>query len=112
GCSRNNLRGPGINNWDMSLQKNVAITERAQLRLRIEAFNVFNHTQFSGYNSNLNFSGLTNPTPTNLPLDPSGKMVNSAGVGELRGVRDPPILPDVLHIYFLKKLAFHKDPRA
>lgn len=100
GCSRNNLRGPGINNWDMSLQKNVAITERAQLRLRIEAFNVFNHTQFSGYNSNLNFSGLTNPTPTNLPLDSSGKVVNSGGFGSVSGVRDPRILQVVIKIDF------------
>src|SRR5262249_4609813 len=108
----NNLRGPGINNWDMSLQKNVAITERAQLRLRIEAFNVFNHTQFSGYNSNLNFSGLTNPTPTNLPLDSSGKVVNSGGFGSVSGVRDPRILQVVIKIDFLKNPGLRTDHRC
>ena len=100
GCSRNNLWGPGINNWDMSLQKNVPITEHAQLRLRLEAFNVFNHTQFNGYNSRLNFSGLTNPAPTNLPLDSSGKLANIGGFGSVSGVRDPRILQAVIKFVF------------
>jgi len=39
--------GPGINNTDLSLQKNVTITGERQLQFRIDAFNVFNHTQFS-----------------------------------------------------------------
>ncbi len=39
--------GPGINNTDLSLQKNVAITGERQLQFRIDTFNVFNHTQFS-----------------------------------------------------------------
>src|SRR5215475_14140946 len=100
GCSRNNLWGPGINNWDMSLQKNVMITERSQIRLRIDAFNVFNHTQFSGYNSSLNFSSLANPTPTNLPLDSSGRVVNTGGFGSVSGVRDPRILQVVIKFTF------------
>lgn len=44
---RNSLRGPGINNFDMGLYKNTTITERTTLQLRIEFYNVFNHTQFS-----------------------------------------------------------------
>ena len=63
----------------MSLQKNVPFTEHAQLRLRLEAFNVFNHTQFNGYNRSLNYSSLTSPSPNNLPLDSSGKLVNIGG---------------------------------
>ncbi|MFN7995917.1 MAG: carboxypeptidase regulatory-like domain-containing protein [Bryobacteraceae bacterium] len=100
GCSRNSLWGPGINNWDMSLQKNVVFTERTKLLLRVEAFNVFNHTQFNGINSGLNFSSLTNPTPTNLPFDSSGQLVNTGGFGSVSGVRDPRILQLVAKFVF------------
>jgi hypothetical protein len=84
----------------MSLQKNVPVTEHAQLRRRLEAFNVFNHTQFNGYNSRLNFSGLTSPAPNNLPLHSSGKVVNIGGFGSVSGVRDPRILQAVIKFVF------------
>lgn len=45
--ARNGLRGPGINNWDLSLIKNTKITERQTLEIRAEFFNAFNHAQFS-----------------------------------------------------------------
>ena len=40
--------GPGINNYDMALLKNVRVTESKSLQFRVEGFNVFNHTQFFG----------------------------------------------------------------
>jgi len=40
--------GPGIDNYDMSLQKSVSLSESHSLVLRAEAFNVFNHAQFYG----------------------------------------------------------------
>ena len=40
------FHGPGINNWDAALQKNLVITERVNLQFRAEWFNIFNHTQF------------------------------------------------------------------
>ena len=40
--------GPGLNNFDMSVQKEVTIRESKVLQLRAEAFNVFNHAQFFG----------------------------------------------------------------
>jgi hypothetical protein len=43
--------GPGLENWDMALQKYVAVTESSRLEFRLEAFNVFNHTQFFGPNA-------------------------------------------------------------
>lgn len=51
---RNVLRAPGINNWDVSLFKNVAISERFRYQLRFESFNTFNHTQFRQPNANVN----------------------------------------------------------
>ena len=40
---RNAFRGPGAWNVDSGLYKNVRLTERYTLQLRLEAFNVFNH---------------------------------------------------------------------
>jgi hypothetical protein len=42
------FRGPGINNWDLSLFKNIPLPgERMHLQFRAEAYNALNHTQFS-----------------------------------------------------------------
>ncbi len=40
--------GPGINNFDLTLQKNVRLVESKSLQFRVEAFNAFNHAQFYG----------------------------------------------------------------
>ena len=40
--------GPGIDNYDTSLQKGIRIHESMNLNIRVEAFNVFNHAQFFG----------------------------------------------------------------
>ena len=40
--------GPGMNNFDMGLLKNLRIDEGKSLQIRIEAFNAFNHAQFFG----------------------------------------------------------------
>ncbi|MGH9612144.1 MAG: TonB-dependent receptor, partial [Bryobacteraceae bacterium] len=45
-AGRNTIEVPGINNWDASLFKNFRIGERFTTQLRLEAFNIFNHTQF------------------------------------------------------------------
>lgn len=46
-ASVNCIRGPGMNNWDMSLFKNFRISESAKLQFRFETFNTWNHTNFS-----------------------------------------------------------------
>jgi hypothetical protein len=66
---RNNLVGPGINNWDMSLNKSFKLFgEGRELQFRAESFNTFNHTQWSsintpGYNGVLD-DRLSNPAST------------------------------------------------
>jgi hypothetical protein len=40
--------GPGIDNYDLTLQKNFRLAESKSLQLRVEAFNAFNHAQFFG----------------------------------------------------------------
>ena len=89
---RNYLINPGINNWNISLQKEFAFKERARLQLRGDAFNAFNHTQFSGINSTLNISSLTNGTFTNLYKNPDGSINNKNGFGTVSGARDPRIM--------------------
>lgn len=44
---RNNWYGPGVNNWNVSFSKNTAITERVNLQLRFETYNLFNRVQFA-----------------------------------------------------------------
>ena len=40
--------GPGMDNYDMALLKNVHLTESKSLQFRLEGFNIFNHAQFFG----------------------------------------------------------------
>ena len=55
-ASRRFFSGPGISNWDVSLQKTTKIRESLTFELRGEFFNVFNHTQFGGPNGNYSSS--------------------------------------------------------
>jgi hypothetical protein len=56
---RDVVRGPGINNFDMTAFKNFPIRERVNVQLRFEAFNAFNHTQFSSMNTTAQFNPAT-----------------------------------------------------
>jgi len=40
------VTGPGIVNWDLSIRKNTAITERFQTEFRAEFFNALNHANW------------------------------------------------------------------
>jgi hypothetical protein len=49
GVARNSFHGPGLNNWDMAIEKHIYFRpshESQYLQLRLEGYNVFNHTQF------------------------------------------------------------------
>lgn len=48
---RNTVRGPGRNNWDLSLFKSFPFTERVGLQFRFETFNTWNHTQWRDVNT-------------------------------------------------------------
>jgi hypothetical protein len=43
---RNHFYGPGVNNWDMLLQKTLSLSEHFKLQFRAESFNLFNRVQF------------------------------------------------------------------
>ncbi len=59
------FHGPGLNNWDMALLKDVRLTETKRLEFRGEFFNTFNHAQFAvpsrpiGYRTNSLFGFVT-----------------------------------------------------
>jgi hypothetical protein len=44
----NAIRGPGRDNWNLSIFKTFAFTERLRFEFRAESFNTWNHTQFKG----------------------------------------------------------------
>jgi hypothetical protein len=50
-AKRRFFHGPGADNYDMAVAKNLPLTESKSLLFRVEAFNVFNHTQFNGPSS-------------------------------------------------------------
>ena len=67
---RNTFRGPAFQNWDMSVTKFWALTERVNLQLRGEFFNILNHANFAGVGTDLsdavfgtNDVGLATATP-------------------------------------------------
>lgn len=43
---QNTVRGPGLQEWDMSFQKNFAVGEKRRVQFRGEMFNIFNHPNF------------------------------------------------------------------
>jgi len=72
------LRGPGQANWDMSLYKEIPIHEHASFNLRVEAFNLFNRTQFGNPNTsvgNVSFGQITTQLNNARALQLSGRLV-------------------------------------
>ena len=80
------IRGPGQNQWDMSLFKDIPVRERLHLQLRSEFYNAFNHTQFSA----INLSGQFNP---------AGAQVN-AQFGQYTAAQNPRIIQLAARLQF------------
>jgi hypothetical protein len=47
-ASRRYFHGPGMQNFDIAVLKNLRLTESKSLQFRLEAFNAFNHAKFFG----------------------------------------------------------------
>ena len=73
--------GPGADNYDMAVTKKLPLTESTSLLFRVEAFNVFNHTQFNG--------------PTSVDGD-----IGSATFGDAVSAAPPRILQGALKFNF------------
>jgi hypothetical protein len=65
---RNALQGPPFKQWDVAIYKGTQITERLNLQLRAEFFNILNHPNFSS------------PLLPSFIADPAGN-VNQQGCG-------------------------------
>jgi len=65
--TRGVMTDPGINNWNISLSKSLALTEGSRLEIRFETYNTFNHTQLGGASTNLTSSTYGRITSTREP---------------------------------------------
>jgi hypothetical protein len=66
---RNTLRGPGIDNYDLSFIKRTSFTESKSLEFRAEFFNAFNHGQFFNPDRNgfdATFGQITSARPPRI----------------------------------------------
>jgi hypothetical protein len=64
-AAKNSVRNPGVNNVDLALSKRFPVAgEKRFLTLRWEAYDAFNHTQYSGINTSPKYD-LTTGAQTN-----------------------------------------------
>ena len=81
------FRGPGINNWDISLFKKFPIRSEARfIQFRWEMYNAFNHTQFATVDNTARF-------------DAQGNQVN-ARFGQVITTRTPRVMQASLRFTF------------
>ena len=81
------FRGPGRNNWDVTLFKNFPLkSEERVLQFRWEFYNVLNHTQFAGVDSSARF-------------DAAGNQINGL-FGQATSARTPRIMQVSLRFRF------------
>ncbi len=85
-AAKTQIRGPGINNWDIAVFKNFPIRESMRLQFRSEFYNAFNHTQFSALDTAARF-------------DAAGSQVN-ARFGEFTAARNARQVQFALRFYF------------
>ena len=82
---RNPFYGPGINNFDMALLKDIHMTENKYIQLRFETYNTFNHTQFTpfSYQPNNGIGGvvadINDPRFGTVLQAASGRVIQIAG---------------------------------
>jgi Carboxypeptidase regulatory-like domain len=85
--------GPGINNFDFSVQKLLPVGEGKHFEFRAEFFNIFNHAQFLNPDGNISDANFL---ADGLTPDPS----NPGDFGRVKHTRDP------RNIQFALKFAF------
>jgi hypothetical protein len=107
------LRNPGFQNHDLSVYKNFPLGSKSRyLQFRVEAFNVFNMTEFSSVNRTTNltngagqtgaaiFNNYTGLTVTNNTRPAGNTSVMGTFFGEYTGTRDPRIIQLGVKVYF------------
>jgi hypothetical protein len=95
------MYGPGFINHDLTATRSIALGERRELQLRLEAFNALNHVQFTGVNSAFSFSTCTVGSSSDCFATPSGGYRNTnANIGALTGEKGARILSLELRFQF------------
>ncbi len=61
---RNSIPGPGFNNFDMRVSRNIPIHEKIFMQFSADAFNLLNHTIITGVNSTYSQYGASSATAT------------------------------------------------
>ncbi len=66
---RNSQAGPANYKLDLRAARSIRLTERARIEVMAEGFNVFNHSNYNGFNDTI-YSGAatTNTTPLSTPI--------------------------------------------
>ena len=81
------FRGPGVNNWDLNVSKNIPLgSEARRLQFRCEMYNAFNHAQFQAVDTTARFN-------------PAGEQVNGR-FGQIIATRSPRIIQLALRLKF------------
>ncbi len=100
--TRDILRAGGMQNWDMSLFKNIPLgkSEARYLQLRFEAFNAFNHPNFQDKNYNVSMTGPWNYANPTDPLVISKNSNWGTYNDQYSGVGGPRVLQLAAKLYF------------
>jgi hypothetical protein len=77
-CGRNIIRGPGFAQWDLALVKNTKLTNRVNLQLRVEGFNILNRANFGLMTSNIR-SGAFGTMSTTPDVDQGNPVISQGG---------------------------------
>jgi hypothetical protein len=83
---RDSIFGPGLSNVDFSITKNTRLTERLNLQLRAEFFNIFNHPNFALPAHTIIPGYVDNGTPGNPQVVPNP-------AAHTNGLISQPLLP-------------------
>src|SRR5581483_8160870 len=104
--SRSDLRDGGMQNWDLSIFKNIPLGshEERYIQLRGEAFNIFNHPNFDqrDYSANLTLPGFDSSSNTYIPMSiaPSNPATFGHYISQYTGVGGPRVLQLAAKFYF------------
>jgi hypothetical protein len=69
-AGRNTIQGPSTTRLDATLAKNIRFSDSTSIQLRLEGFNVFNHTNFTTFSSLNNTSGVVGQINIAAARDP------------------------------------------
>jgi Carboxypeptidase regulatory-like domain/TonB dependent receptor len=78
----NNLRGPGVFNWDFGLFRDFAVKERLHIQFRAEVFNFTNTPHFANPDNNIGDANSIDQR-TGRVIDPGPFMTMNNGVTDL-----------------------------